>query len=285
MTQPQVPRLAIVVLIALASAPMLWWGAQRWQDRQVEMARSDRDRVSVEAGGKGDGSGSTRGMTLGPDGFGTVVAAPEVIAREEGLSLDQSATLSPGVARFVRGIPIPAPEGGQRPPPRVCTLESPPIWSGRLVLIDGCLRIHEDGADAPGPLLLASVSLYRDEDDFLTASINAGLARHEIRVGAPNVRFTGMGCSMDGPVPAPPALGRACGIGEMRRVSVMERRRYCTAEDRARREQLRREHLATERRLQSDRAACIARGEPVRACPPGVAPPPPDLVYLACVDE
>lgn len=88
---------------------------------------------------------------------------------------------------------------------------------------------------------------------------------------------------MDRPVRAPPALAKACGVAEMRRVSTMERRRYCTPEDLSRREQMRRDHEEATRWLEADRAACLSRGNLAGACPPDVAPPPPELAYLACL--
>lgn len=279
----RVPRLAVIVLIALASAPLLFWGANRWDARQAEAVQEARDRVVVATGGPSSSNPPTRGMTLGRDGFGTILAAPEVIAREDGLTLDRVETIAASVSRFIRGVPVTVPEEGGGGEPRICTLEAPPIWRGRLVLVDGCLRIQEEGKSAPGPLLLASVALYRDADDYLTVSIDAGLARGEIRVGAPNVRFTGVGCSMDAPVPAPTFLVKACGVKEMRRVSAMERRRYCTTEDFARQAQMRRQHETAQRRLEATRASCIARGQAAASCPPGVAPSPPELFYLECV--
>lgn len=283
MTRARIPRLAIIVLIALGSAPLLLWGAGWWQAREAEDERADRDRVAVQAGRSGGSATPTRAMTIGPSGFGTVVAAPETVAREEGLTLDRSETLAHSVAALVRAVPIPVPEGGRNGQPRICTLEGPPVWRGRLVLIDGCLRIHEEGAAQAGPLLLASVSLYRDSEDYLTASIDAGLARHEIRVGAPNTRFTGVGCSMDRPVPAPPALAKACGVTEMRRVGAMERRRYCSREDLAQRQRMAREQAETAARLKAARAACLARGNPASSCPPDIAPTPPELTYTGCL--
>ena len=164
---------------------------------------------------------------------------------------------------------------------RSCTLEGPPGYRGRLVLIDGCLRFMDEGSGRPGPLVLAYGMLFRDKDGYLAfgAPQQADLS---IRVGEPGGRFEGVGCSSDRPVPAPPALANRCGVATMRRLGVVARMARCSDERLAELTKMRLEYDGGSARARAQHEACVARTGSERACPPPLVPPHPSLSYPDC---
>jgi hypothetical protein len=186
------------------------------------------------------------------------------------------------VGRYVRGIPQERWENRDADAMTICTLEGPPVYSGRIVLVDGCLRFQDEGSDKPGPLVLGIQSVHRDAEGYLAVGLRDAVPEFEIRVGEPQGQFVGVGCSMDRPVPAPPRIARACGVTEMRWLATITRKRLCSAEERARIERYRRESRLTARQSEAASRACRDLGTPDRQCPPPIPesppmPPPPNL--------
>lgn len=259
-----------------------WWllDRQRSPDDDGPAYRTDW------AVAKGDASrGPTIGMALSPAGFGTVTSAPPVLAPmapehsratgEGGVAAD----VAPFVRAWPRDVRISWPGDGLM----VCTAEGPPSYSGKLVLIDGCLRFQREGAAAPGPLVvLRGVSLARDADNYLAVGAPDAPAEYQLRVGEPDGVFAGVGCSMDGPVPAPPELARQCGVGDMIRPGIVKRRPVCSAAYLERRRELQRQERETLARLRRDRQACIARTGKEAGCPPDVIPSNMELFNPPC---
>lgn len=288
--RPPLPRLAVLVLASLASAPLLVAGGHWLATREARLGEAERNRVVLRQGGGAVASEIPRGMRIETSGFGTVLDAPEAVANI-GASSDEAPTRSPGavaasVRRFIRALPSPAPAIRRSDQPIVCTAEGPPVWHGRLVLIDGCLRVHHGGANEPGPLILARTELHLDADGYLAASLGVPGAENQVRIGAPQVQFVGVGCSMDHPVEAPSELAKACGVEMMQRVGQMRRRHYCTPEELEERKRREEENRAMQRRIAQQRQTCLARGTPPGQCPPGAGPalpPPPPGSPGACV--
>lgn len=164
----------------------------------------------------------------------------------------------------------------------MCTLEGPPHYQGRVVLVDGCLRFHEEGSAKPGPLVLGIPSVHRDAQNYLAIGLRSASPEFEIRVGEPGGVFIGVGCSMDNPVPAPPKLARACGVTEMRRLAVIKRERLCSESELEAPDRKRAEMDAMQNRLRADHDRCVAGGTPANACPPPVAPQPVELFRPDC---
>lgn len=279
--------MAAVLLICLVCLPAVLYGLAKLKEHRSAQAAANRNRVVIERGGGTAATVPTIGMTIGPSGFGTVLDAPERIADAKDRTDPERTTamIASDVRAFIRALPRPPEAASKTGAPLVCTLEGPPVWRGRLALVDGCLRLQVEGDDAPGPLVLGPFAIFRDSHGYLSAVLGDGSARHEVRVGAPNVRFGGVGCSMDVPVAAPRELAKGCGVAEMRRIGSMERRRRCGRDDLARRDRLRREFAESARRVAAMRAACLARGGTAQTCPPGLAPPPLELSYSDCLSE
>ncbi|MEC7398831.1 MAG: hypothetical protein VYD00_02290, partial [Pseudomonadota bacterium] len=223
------------------------------------------------------------GMAVEPSGYGTVTSAPFVLA-EAGLAGRFAGPIlrepiATDVGRYVRGIPQERWENRDGEVITTCTLEGPPSYSGRIVLIDGCLRFQDEGTEKPGPLVLGIPSVHRDSAGYLAVGMRNGGDEYEIRVGEPEGVFLGVGCSKDRPVQAPPDVARACGVDTMRRLGTIKREPICSAEDRAQTERYRRESGLTAERNEAAKRACREAGTPERLCPPPMPPmpPPPNL--------
>lgn len=276
------PPLALVLLAGFVAIPfVLYFVPDRWW--YGEFGPPPRLVVEMTAPGVTTDAPPTVGMRLEPSEFGTVTDAPRVVAERDPpssmLGLTSSNTIAPDVARFLRGVPRERWENVPEKRITVCTLEGPPSYSGRIVLIDGCLRFQDEGTEKPGPLVLGIPSVHRDSAGYLAVGMRNGGDEYEIRVGEPEGVFLGVGCSEDRPVQAPPDVARACGVDTLRRLGTIKRKPICSAEDRARIERYRRESGLTAERNEAAKRACREAGTPERLCPPPMPPipPPPNL--------
>jgi hypothetical protein len=284
-----VPPLALLLLASFVALPFVlyfvparWWHAEFGPPPRLV---TDLIRPAPRPDARPDAP-PTVGMTVEPSGYGTVSTAPFVLA-EAGPAGRVAGHLPPepiatDVGRYVRGIPQERWENRDADAMTICTLEGPPVYSGRIVLVDGCLRFQDEGSDKPGPLVLGIQSVHRDAEGYLAVGLRDAVPEFEIRVGEPQGQFVGVGCSMDRPVPAPPRIARACGVTEMRRLATIKRKRLCSAEERARIERYRRESRLTARQSEAASRACRDLGTPDRQCPPPIPesppmPPPPNL--------
>ena len=198
------------------------------------------------------------------------------------VALEAGNPVASDVARFIRALPrevLVEPFDGEYV--RSCTLEGPPGYRGRLVLIDGCLRFMDEGSGRPGPLVLAYGMLFRDQDGYLAFGAPQQADR-SIRVGEPGGRFEGVGCSSDRPVPAPPELAKRCGVATMRRLGTVGRMARCSPERLAQLTRMRLEYDGGSERARAVHDACIERTGSERACPPPMIPPQPDLYSPDC---
>jgi len=131
----------------------------------------------------------TRGMTIGSDGFGTVLSAPErrldpspspLPAGEPTLAAEPPVAAK--VAGFVRLLARLAPV----PPSNQLvnfSLEEPAPHFGTIILRDGCLKLAEPGE--PHAILPAGAKLYIDDEGFLTAGLIANGTATNPRLGEP----------------------------------------------------------------------------------------------------
>ena len=187
------------------------------------------------------------------------------------------------VARFVRAWPRqvrldPPPDGMT-----VCTLEGLPRYTGKLVLVDGCLRFQPKNSASPGPLVLTgAIRLSRDAENYLSVGSADAPPEYRLRVGERGGVFIGVGCSMDAPVPAPPQLAKQCGANEMIRRGTIKSEPVCSAAYLERRRKLQRQERQTGARLRADRDACIRRTGAERGCPPAAIPASPELFDPPC---
>ncbi len=276
------PPLALVLLAAFVAIPfVLYFVPDRWW--YGEFGPPPRLVVEMMAPGVTTDAPPTVGMRLEPSGYGTVTDAPSVVAERDPpgsmLGLTSGNTIAPDVARFLRGVPRERWENVPEKRITVCTLEGPPVYPGRIVLIDGCLRFQDEGSEKPGPLVLGIPSVHRDSAGHLAVGMRNGGDEYEIRVGEPEGEFLGVGCSKDRPVQAPPEVARACGVDTLRRLGTIKRKPICSAEDRAQIERYRRESGLTAEQNEAAKRACREAGTPERLCPPSMPPipPPPNL--------
>ena len=276
------PPLALVLLAAFVAIPfVLYFVPDRWW--YGEFGPPPRLVVEMTAPGVTTDAPPTVGMRLEPSGYGTVTNAPSVVAERDPpgsmLGFISSNTIAPDVARFLRGVPREWWESVPQKRITVCTLEGPPSYSGRIVLIDGCLRFQDEGSEKPGPLVLGIPSVHRDSAGYLAVGMRNGGDEYEIRVGEPEGVFLGVGCSKDHPVQAPPDVARACGVDTLRRLGTIKRKPICSAEDRAQIERYRRESGLTADQNEAAKRACREAGTPERLCLPPMPPipPPPNL--------
>lgn len=273
------------MLIPLAAIAIL--AAAWWVITEVLLSRAETRTYHIDwQVDPGDrAAGPTTGMVVEESGYGTVMDVPTVQAPmtgDEGGGPFSEPSIAPDVARFVRALPRevrtdPAPAG-----PIVCTLEGLPRYAGRLVLVDGCLRFHHDGEATPGPLVLAPVSLARDKENYLAVGPTDAPPEYRLRVGEPGGVFLGVGCSRDGPVPAPEDLARQCGVDRMIRLGTIKRKPLCSPAYLNRRDLLRREERETAGRLQRAHDACVARTGSQQECPPAAFPPNIELFDPPC---
>ena len=277
-----VPPLALLLLASFLALPfVLYFVPDRWW--YGEFGPPPRLVVEMTAPGVTTDAPPTVGMRLEPSGYGTVTDAPSVVAERDPpgsmLGLTSGNTIAPDVARFLRGVLQERWENVPQKRITVCTLEGPPSYSGRIVLIDGCLRFQDEGTEKPGPLVLGIPSVHRDSAGYLAVGMRNGGDEYEIRVGEPEGVFLGVGCSEDRPVQAPPDVARACGVDTLRRLGTIKRKPICSAEDRAQIERYRRESGLTAERNEAAKRACWEAGTPERLCPPPMPPipPPPNL--------
>lgn len=276
------PRLALALLAAFLATPfIIYFVPERWW--RGEFGPPPRLVTELVRPAASSDAPPTLGMTVEPSGYSTVTSAPFLLA-EAGPAGRVARHVPPRpiaaeVGRYLRGIPRQRWENRDRDAVTFCTLEGPPVYRGRIVLIDGCLRFQDAGADRPGPLVLGIPSVHRDAQGYLAVGLRDAAPKFEIRVGEPEGEFGGVGCSMDRPVPAPPEIARTCGVDTMRRLGTIKRRPICSAEDRARIERYRRESGLTAERNEVAKRACREAGTPERLCPPPMPPmpPPPNL--------
>ena len=281
-----VPPLALLLLASFVALPFVlylvparWWHAEFGPPPRLV---TDLIRPAPRPDARPDAP-PTVGMTVEPSGYGTVSTAPLVLA-EAGPADRVAGHLPPepiatDVGRYLRGIPQERWENRDADAMTLCTLEGPPVYSGRIVLVDGCLRFQDEGTEKPGPLVLGIPSVHRDSAGYLAVEMRNGGDEYEIRVGEPEGVFLGVGCSEDRPVQAPPDVARACGVDTLRRLGTIKRKPICSAEDRAQIERYRRESGLTAERNEAAKRACWEAGTPERLCPPPMPPipPPPNL--------
>lgn len=279
------PPLALILLATFIAIPfVLYFVPDRWW--YGEFGPPPRVVVETFAPVVTTDAPPTVGMRLEPSGFGTVTDALRVVAERAppGSMIGRTSrdTIAPDVARFLRGVPRERWENVPEKRITVCTLEGPPSYSGRIVLVDGCLRFQNEGSDRLGPLVLGIPSVHRDSKGYLAVGLRNGGEEYEIRVGEPEGVYLGVGCSRDRNVQAPPEIARACGVDTMRRLGTIKRRPICSAEDRAQIERYRRESGLTAEQNEAAKRACREQGTPERRCPPPMPPIPPPPNLSAC---
>lgn len=282
----RIAPLALILLFAFLALPFLlyflpnsWWRGDFGEGPPLRV-------VEWMTGGKESGGVPTVSMIIGPQGFGTVTEASAVLVRKAPQGSSEGtipeSPIAPDIARFIRALPrerlLNPPKDGMM----MCTMEGPPHYQGKVVLVDGCLRFHDEGSVKPGPLVLGIHSVHRDAQNYLAVSLGGAAPEFEIRVGEPGGVFIGVGCSMDDPVPAPPKLAQACGARKMRRLGTIKRERLCSERELAALARTRAEVDVMQNRLRAEHNRCVANGTTANACPPPVAPPPPELFRPAC---
>jgi hypothetical protein len=226
-------------------------------------------------------------MRLGKNGFGSIEVAPVALV-EPGAGPRFSAPTVPlvasDVARFVRiGQTHVGNPGADLSQPRVCTMEAPAQYRGRIVLVDGCLRLRSnapDLADAPVVEFASGLRLFRDSAGYLSLGDPLSPPAQQLRVGEPEGLIGGLGCSMDGPFAAEPDVARACGVRRAVRIASVGRVPVCTPALLAGRRRAEAEQARTQRTVAAAADRCAAQGR--SACPPRVAPPAPPDAGLAC---
>ena len=282
----QVPPVALVLLAAFVALPfLLYFIPPNWWRGDFRDPDAPTTELRWVVGLGDDDSRPTVGMTLGKDGYGTVLDAPVLTVTRTGErgGYYPESPVAADVARFIRAIPREMLVDPSHERITTCTLEGPPSYTGKVVLVDGCPRFQDEGSDTPGPLVLGITHIHRDAQGYLALGLLDSSPEFEIRFGEPNGVFIGVGCSRDGPVQAPPELANACKVDTMRRFAVMKRKPICNAGDRERIAAAGAQHDATQAQLRAGHEACIARGTPSQQCPPPVAPPPYDLHNPDCV--
>ena len=280
----RLPRLALVLLGAFAALPFALYfiPPHVWQpERGAPIERT----IELRSFAGEDGSRPTKGMTLGSDGYGTVLSAPsrEAVSAQPGMIVSiPSGHIAADVTRFLRGLAVERvsnrPAGGVA----TCTMEGLPRYEGKVVLVDGCLRFQQAGKREPGPVILGTPVVFRDSDGYLAVGLPDAPLQYSLRVGETDGALYGVGCSLDGPRPAPESIRNQCGVDTVMRFGRIERLPFCSAEALARFEQARRAHAETQDRLRADHEACLARGTAPRACPSPIAPVPFEIASPDC---
>ena len=282
----QVPPAALALLAGFVALPFLlyfippnWWRGD-FRDPDAPVTRLQWQPQEGEPA-----TGPTVGMSLGEDGFGTVLDAPALsvtrTSQRGGFVPDEP--IAADVARFIRAIPREVVIEPSRERITTCTLEGPPSYSGKVVLVDGCPRFQDAGSKTPGPLVLGITHIHRDAQGYLALGLLDASPEFEIRFGEPDGIFSGVGCSKDEPVPAPPALAKACKVDTMRRIAVMKRKPLCSKDDIARLAAARTDNEAQQARLRATHESCLATGKPAQQCPPPAAPSPYDIYHPDCI--
>lgn len=165
----------------------------------------------------------------------------------------------------------------------LCTLEGPPVWRGRIELVDGCLLLREEsGAESRALVMLPSPAIYRDAEGYLAISSGIMSAETTVRVGESGVVATGHGCSRPNFLPAPAGLAATCGTARVINLARVARVPVCSSGEIARLEQARRDHAETAARVRRQHEACLAGGNRTEACPPPVIPYPIELHQPGC---
>ena len=275
------PPLALILLAAFIALPfVLYFVPDRWW--YGEFGPPPRLVIEMVRPAAKPGAPPTKGMKVEPSGYGTVTSAPVVLAETGSRGRFAERTppqrIAANVGRYVRGIPRERWENRGSDVITSCTLESPPVYPGRIVLVDGCLRFQDKGSEVPGPLVLGIPSVHRDPDGYLAVGLLDSGAEYAIRVGEPDGVFHGVGCSGDRPITAPPEIARTCDVATIRRLGTIKRKPLCSTEDRARIRRYRRETALTARQIKAAKRACRELGTPDRQCPPPPMPPPPNLL-------
>ncbi len=124
----------------------------------------------------------TRGMSIGPDGFGTIVSAPARQLEEVSPSVPGGPPVAPQVGGLVRLLARLAP---MPPSDRLMNFnaEEPSPQFGTIILRNGCLKLAERGE--PHVVLPAGTTLDVDDEGFLMASLPGNNAGTNLRLGEP----------------------------------------------------------------------------------------------------
>ena len=168
-------------LVVLAMLPERWWRAPPEPPRPLGM-----ELIAVDRTGRAK---PTSGMSVGRDGFGTILTAPArqlAPARKEPAAQEPMLTAAPPVPAEVAGLvrvlarltpELPSDELVMR------TLDVPPRGFGTIVLRDGCLRLA--GPGEPHVVLPSFAKLYVDKEGFLSIGTPASGSEMNPRVGEP----------------------------------------------------------------------------------------------------
>ncbi len=276
--------LALLLLAAMLSLPFvlyLTWG----HDAPDPVQYKTHTVPSVPGIG-----GPTIGMTVEPSGYGTVTKAPiELVPMDEPaepMASPPEASIARDVASFIRGLPDLKVTGGPKPGPDgtiLCTSEAPPVWRGRIELVDGCLLLRDERMVEPVSLvMLPAPAIFRAKDGYLSVASMPYGRQDTLRVGEPEGVFTGQGCSRPNFLPAPPQLAKACGVERVVNLSRIERRPVCSEAELARLARLRQQHAQTAFRIRAQHDRCVAGGTAPANCPPPVIPQPIELYEPGC---
>lgn len=277
----QIPPAALVLLALFLALPFALYflprsgiGHQSWEPPRYET------RWAVEGGDSA--SAPTRGMTLGPAGFGTIGEAPSVNATQAapGASLGKvgDPPVAADVAQFLAAYPVRRwlnpPEDGVM----TCTLEGPMVWRGHLELRDGCLLFIDDDDPAPALALIAGAGVFRDPEGYLAVGLADGEAQYRLRVGERGGIFEGHGCSRPNYIAAPAGLAKTCGVDRMVNIAQVFREPQCSSDTLERMLAQRDDYRRNEDARKAAEAQCRAdqanrpTGSPAIPCQP--APPP-----------
>lgn len=129
----------------------------------------------------------TRGMSVGRDGFGTVLSAPArrlvpspTTVLAGGPTLTAEPVVAGQAAKFVRLFArlVPAPPSNDLV---VSLLQEPPPRFGTIILRDGCLKLAEPGE--PHALFPFGTKLYIDGEGYLTVGVIMNGTATNPRVG------------------------------------------------------------------------------------------------------
>lgn len=275
-----VPPLALILLLTFCALPAVFY---LLSDRKSDLPE-DSYTVSDGAAGSPLPDLPMRGMTYGPDGRASLLQAPARILamdRERDNTLEtRSVPVIAGSGRSVLSLPrvVIRRKASDASGIITCDLEEPPVYRGRLILRNGCLRFQPQG-DWPEQefgVATAAPELFRDGSGYLAFGSAAGPATQSIRIGEPDIIMQGRGCSAPERVAAPPAHAALCGEGDLLVIGQVRRRPVCSSAYLERRAATERAEAAADAKVRAISEACQARGDPV--CPPPFIPRTPPLM-------
>ena len=277
----RIPPAALALLLAILALPFVYYllpDSRIWTDPGFAPPRIE---LRWEVGSGDEDAPPTVGMVFDDEGRASVGDAPQVLPVETygpgEIGLFPDPPVQPDVARFILALPheITLGPNAQRERVSTCTLEGEAQYEGRIVLRDGCLRLQRGGDATPGPVVMGYFAVFRDAENYLTIGAMDGRPEAALRVGEPRAQLSGIGCSKDKPVKAPPALAKLCQAETMIRIGTIRRESICSEDRIADLVKQAVDYRVVSDRLRAENAACIAENGRGAPCPPAAAPLPP----------